>query len=51
MELAREIRDIKVELQMPIRDPDREEEILLRNRKFRRVFEAILEVSRGVQSL
>ena len=47
----REIRDIKAALHIPIRDPKREKEILFRNQKFRRVFEAILEVSRDVQSL
>ncbi|WP_367884506.1 chorismate mutase [Thermococcus sp. JCM 11816] len=52
MEVARAIGgEAKLKLEMPVYDPDREREVLSRAGEFRRVFEAILEVSRDVQRL
>ncbi|MDK2914156.1 MAG: chorismate mutase [Thermococcaceae archaeon] len=49
MEVARAIGEAKLKLGLPVYDPDREREVLSRAGEFRRVFEAILEVSRDVQ--
>ncbi|WCN29158.1 chorismate mutase [Thermococcus kodakarensis] len=51
MEVAKAIGEAKLKLEMPVYDPDREREVLSRAGEFRRVFEAILEVSRDVQRL
>jgi len=47
--IAKEIGEIKRELNLPIRDEKREEEVLRRAGKFREVFEKIVEVCRDVQ--
>ena len=49
--VARQIGLAKVHRGLPIRDESRETEVLKRAGKYRRVFEAILEVSRDVQRL
>lgn len=47
--IVKEIGEIKRELNLPIRDEKREEEVLRRAGKFREVFEKIVEVCRDVQ--
>lgn len=47
--IAKEIGEIKRELNLPVRDEKREEEVLRRAGKFREVFEKIVEVCRDVQ--
>jgi len=49
--IAKEIGAIKRELNLPIRDEEREEEVLKKAGKFREVFEKIVEVCRDVQRL
>jgi len=49
--IAKEIGAIKRELNLPIRDEKREEEVFRRAGKFREVFEKIVEVCRDVQRL
>ncbi len=49
--IAKEIGEIKRELNLPIRDEEREEEVFRRAGKFREVFEKIVEVCRDVQRL
>ncbi|ALV62720.1 Chorismate mutase I [Thermococcus sp. 2319x1] len=50
-EIARKIGEVKLKSGLPVYDPKREEEVLLRAGNFRRVFETILEVSKDVQRL
>lgn len=47
--IARELGEIKRELNLPLRDEKREEEVLRRAGKFRKVFEKIVEVCRNEQ--
>jgi chorismate mutase len=49
LEIARKIGEVKLKSGLPVYDPKREEEVLLRAGHFRRVFETILEVSKDVQ--
>jgi len=49
--IAKEIGEIKKELNLPIRDEKREKEVLKRAGKFKKVFEEIMEVCRNVQGL
>lgn len=49
--VAKEIGEIKRELNLPIRDEKREEEVLKKAGKFREVFKKIVEVCRDVQRL
>ncbi len=51
MHAVREIGQVKAVLGLSVYDPEREREILKKAGKFRRIFEAILEVSRDVQRL
>ncbi|WP_324735665.1 chorismate mutase [Thermococcus sp. SY098] len=49
--IAEEIGEIKKELNLPITDEKREEEVLKKAGKFREVFEKIVEVCKDVQRL
>ncbi|WP_457754722.1 chorismate mutase [Thermococcus sp.] len=49
--IAKEIGEIKRELNLSIRDEKREKEVLKRVGKFKEVFEKIVEVCRDVQRL
>jgi len=51
LRIAKEIGEIKRELNLPIRDEKREEEVLKRVGKFKEIFEKIVEVCRDVQRL
>ncbi|AAL81825.1 chorismate mutase [Pyrococcus furiosus DSM 3638] len=51
LEIAQAIGKIKKELNLPIEDRKREEEVLRRAGEFREIFEKILEVSKDVQRL
>lgn len=51
LRIAKEIGEIKRELNLPIRDEKREEEVLKKAGKFREVFKKIVEVCRDVQRL
>ncbi|ACJ16628.1 chorismate mutase [Thermococcus onnurineus NA1] len=51
LEVAREIGTLKAAAGLPIIDNEREREVLERAKKFRRIFEAIIAVSRDVQHL
>ena len=51
MRISFEIANIKAQLEIPVRDEKREEEILRKAGNFRHIFERILEMSRNVQCL